>query len=210
MNTARWQFETALRREGKTVTDHSRAEHTVLFRRNADKNQTEDHVTIFHRADSGITPGYTLELNDSRFLVLNAESPENTVYRRSDAVLCNGTVDLCTITEGMDENYNTVTVAEPYAENVPVFIQSGLDASFASISADDFRLMIPARYGLTLENVITFTGLKQSESTHAFSTETVYYKPTSIDCSNMKIDENGAISGVLSVLATFAPTIESV
>lgn len=208
MNTARWQFETALRREGKTVTDHSRAEHTVLFRRNADKNQTEDHVTIFHRADSGIAPGYTLELNNFRFLVLNAESPENTVYLRSDAVLCNGSADLCTVEEGMDENFNMVTVAKPYAQAVPVFILSGLDASFASLSADDFRLLIPARYGLTLKNFITFTTLKQSESTHAFSAETAYYKPTSIDYSNMKIDENGTISGVLSVLATITNTIE--
>ena len=206
--TVRGQFDAALQREGKTVIDHSGAEHTVLFRRNSDKNQMEEHITIFHRADSGITPGYTLELNDSRFLVLNAESPENTVYRRSDAVLCNGSVDLCTITEGMDENYNMVTVAEPYAENVPVFIVSGLDASFANISADDFRLLLPARYGLVLENVISFTALKQSESTHAFSAETVYYKPTSIDYSGMKIHGNGAISGVLSVLATMTNTIE--
>lgn len=208
MDTVRWQFDAALQREGKTVVDHSGAEHTVLFRRNSDKNQMEEHITVFHRADSGITPGYTLKFDGSSFMVLNAETPENRIYRRSDAILCNGTVDLCTITEGMDENYNTVTTAEPYAESVPVFVQSGLDASFANISADDFRLMLPARYGLTLENVITFTGLKQSESTHAFSAETVYYKPTSIDYSNMKIDENGVISGVLSVLATFAPTIE--
>lgn len=208
MDTVRWQFDAALQREGKTVVDHSGAEHTVLFRRNSDKNQMEEHITVFHRADSGIAPGYTLKFDGSSFMVLNAETPENRIYRRSDAILCNGTVDLCTITEGMDENYNTVTTAEPYAESVPVFVQSGLDASFANISADDFRLMLPARYGLTLENVITFTGLKQSESTHAFSAETVYYKPTSIDYSNMKIDESGAISGVLSVLATFAPTIE--
>lgn len=55
MDTLRWALETALAREGKEVTDHTGEVHTVLFRRNRDKNSVTDNLTFFHRSDSGIT-----------------------------------------------------------------------------------------------------------------------------------------------------------
>lgn len=210
MDTVRWQFDAALQREGKTVVDHSGLEHTVLFRRNSDKNQIAEYVTIFHTADSGIVPGYTLERNNRYFLVLNAESPENAVYRRSDAVLCNQKVDLAYLEETIDEKFDTVTVAVKYAEDVPVFVMSGLDASYANITANDFKLLLPARYGLSLENVITLNGLKQSKSTNDFSVNTLFFKPESIDYKNMNVDAQGNISGLLMTLGQIYSNIQSI
>lgn len=82
-----------LDREGQHMTDHQNKEYRVFFRMNKDKNLTIDHLSIYHRADSGIVPGLELRFvggdQNTVLLVLNCENIEGAAYRRSDCVKCN-------------------------------------------------------------------------------------------------------------------------
>ncbi len=205
MTSALWQFQESLKREGVSVLDHSNDSHPVLFRQNKQRNAPLDYVTIFHNANSGIEPGETLRLRDKSFLVLSCETPENTGYKRSDCTVCNSVVDLCTIEETIDEKFDTVIAAVPFASAVPVFIENALDTSFGNSSPNEFRLIIPARFGLVLDNVIKTAALKQL-SNKSFTSTPLYYRPTAIDYSKMRI--TGSVrSGLLYVTAETTNTI---
>lgn len=204
--TALWQFKESLKREGVSVADHLNNTHTVLFRQNKQKNNPLDYVTIFHDANSGIEPGETLTLGDKAFLVLSCETPENTGYQRSDCALCNATVSLCVTEKGVDDKFDVIIVAVPFAENVPIFVENATDSVIWNDSPNDFRLIIPARFGLVLDNIIETVALKQL-SNKSFISSPLYYRPTAIDYSKMSVS-GSARSGLLFVTATSTNSIE--
>ena len=199
MDTLRWALETALAREGKEVTDHTGGVHTVLFRRNRDKNNVTDNLTFFHRSDSGIAPGYTLTVNNDTLIVLNCEHESGTVYQRSDAVKANAAVSLCYVDEVENDRYDIVTADIPYAEGVPVYIISGVAPwRLTDMTGSDLQFIMPARYQFSLENTVMMNILEETRN-HKFKVEKGIFQPNSIDYSLMKIDADGSISGLLTV-----------
>lgn len=199
MDTLRWALETALAREGKEVTDHTGAVHTVLFRRNRDKNSVTDNLTFFHRSDSGIKPGFTLTVNQDTLIVLNGEHESGTVYQRSDAVRANAVVSLCYVDEVENDRYDIVTADIPYAEGVPVYIISGVAPwRLTDMSGSDLQFIMPARYQLSLENTVLMNVLDETRN-HNFRVVEGVFQPNSIDYSLMTVGADGSVSGLLTV-----------
>ena len=192
-----------LDREGQPMTDHQNKEYRVFFRMNRDRNLTIDHLSIYHRADSGIVPGLELRFvggdQNTVLLVLNSEHVEGSVYRRSDCVKCNHYVDLCYVTTGMDEKGDTTTVAQAYDQNVPVYVSSGINTNGLTMNADDLRFIMSARHCVAISSSIKITELEETK-THQFSPSVAYYEPIAVDFSNMIVNTGNSISGLLGVL----------
>lgn len=90
MNTLRKQFSDALKREGKIITTYYKSEMVkCLFRKNNDKNNTDNHLTIFYDVSAPISQGKLLSYNGKQYIVLNKETIENNIYYKSDLKECN-------------------------------------------------------------------------------------------------------------------------
>lgn len=199
MDTVKWTLETALAREGKEVTDHTGTVHKVLFRRNKDKNSTDDYLTLFAPYDSDIEQGETLALDDSILIVLNSETESGRQYRRIDVIKANAYVTLCYVGEMMDEKFDIITTDIPYAENVPIFITSGLTARrLSDITSKDLQFIVPARYGFTMENTVKMSILTMNSS-NKFRTIQGIFQPSTIDYHLMTVCADGSHSGLLTV-----------
>jgi len=86
-------FTDALNREGRVVTAYKdNTPYNVIFRRNKDTNQLTDKLTIFYWNDCGIHAGQLLTYGNKHFLVLNQETPENTVYYKSNIIETNAII----------------------------------------------------------------------------------------------------------------------
>lgn len=86
-SVVRSQFYTHLAREGTTVKDYwTGEEYQCFFRRNKDTNQTNDNISIYYPAGNGLHPGSIITCYGETYLILNQESLENRVYRRSDGI----------------------------------------------------------------------------------------------------------------------------
>ena len=86
-------FTDALNREGKVITAYSdNTPYNVIFRRNKDTNQLADKLTIFYPYDCGIHAGQLLTYGNKHFLTINQETPENTVYYKSNIIETNAII----------------------------------------------------------------------------------------------------------------------
>lgn len=199
MDTTRWALETALAREGKEVTDHIGVVHKVLFRRSRDKNSTDDYLTIFTPYNSDILQGETLTFDDTILIVLNSEAESGRQYRRIDVIKANAFVMLCYVGETMDEKFDIITTDIPYAENVPIFITSGLTArQLSDMTGKDLQFILPARYGFTMENTVKMSILTMNSS-NKFRTIQGIFQPATIDYHLMTVRADGSRSGLLTV-----------
>ena len=79
------QFNEALTREGNTVTDSTgTTSYKCIFRKNSDKNSSDNRLTIFYPTSEAIEQGQLLKYKDNYFLTLNQETDENDTYYKSD------------------------------------------------------------------------------------------------------------------------------
>jgi uncharacterized protein YjdB len=86
-------FTDALNREGRIVYAYKdNTPYNVIFRINKDTNQLTDKLTIFYPYDCGIHAGQLLTYGNKHFLVLNQETPENTVYYKSNIIETNAII----------------------------------------------------------------------------------------------------------------------
>lgn len=83
------QFNDAMSREGKTITSSTGKPYKCFFRKNSDKNQTNNRVTIYYWATEDIAQGQMIKYNNNYYIVLNRETVENDVYKKSDLLQVN-------------------------------------------------------------------------------------------------------------------------
>ena len=94
------QFNDVLAREGKTITSSTGNTYQCVFRKNSDKNNSDNRLTIFYPATENIEQGQLLKFKDSYFLSLNQETIENDIYKKSDLLEAN--TEIHTITSGYE------------------------------------------------------------------------------------------------------------
>lgn len=95
------QFNEALTREGNTITSSTGDKsYRCVFRKNSDKNNSDNRLTIFYPATENIAQGQLLKFKDNYFLSLNQETIENEVYKKSDLLQVN--TEIHTITSGYE------------------------------------------------------------------------------------------------------------
>ena len=94
------QFNDVLAREGKTITSSTGNTYQCVFRKNSDKNNSDNRLTIFYPATESIAQGQLLKFKDNYFLSLNQETIENDVYKKSD--LLEADTEIHTITSGYE------------------------------------------------------------------------------------------------------------
>lgn len=90
-NETERSFRRVMEREGKTVTIWGTNDKIrVFFRRFSDNRQKRNTVTIYYDKNTDIVQGSIFQINGANFIVINRETPENEVYRRSTCLQCNG------------------------------------------------------------------------------------------------------------------------
>ncbi len=100
-NSLKEQFTEAMLREGKSITKYfSKATIPVLFRRNTDKNSTQNKITIFYESNQDLQQGQIVKYKNENYLLLNQETAENEVYFKSDVIKCN--CHISTISNGFE------------------------------------------------------------------------------------------------------------
>lgn len=100
-NPLKAQFDTAMQREQKTITKYyDKTGISVLFRRNEDKNGTQNRTTIYYYANSDLQQGQLIKYKNDTYIVLNQETAENEVYLKSDLLKTNTAIS--TISNGIE------------------------------------------------------------------------------------------------------------
>ena len=90
-NETERSFRRVMEREGKTATIWGTNDKIrVFFRRFSDNRQKRNTVTIYYDKSAEIAQGSIFQINGANFIVINRETPENEVYRRSTCLQCNG------------------------------------------------------------------------------------------------------------------------
>lgn len=85
----------ALKREGKVIYDGmNNTPINVIFRRNSDKNNTTDRVSIFYPIQENIKQGQILNYKNNSYIALNQETAENDIYYKSDLLKINTTINM--------------------------------------------------------------------------------------------------------------------
>lgn len=127
----------------------------------------------------------------------------NEMLGQIDAVKCNEIVDLAYLTETVNEKFDTVTVAVPFAEKIPAFIDSTLrqirknsDGSFENTS---FVVQIPAKYGISPDQVVLMKSFKFNEKTNENELVKTRYRVESVDLSNSYETESEELVGIVSI-----------
>lgn len=86
-------FEQSMKRERKEITLWG-TETTVdcFFRKSNDNTNLKDTMIIYYHVDSPIRMGSLLVYSDRIFLVLNQETAENEIYKKSAIIRCDGEI----------------------------------------------------------------------------------------------------------------------
>ena len=86
-------FDETMQREGITATAFSSGiSFECFFRRLSDGLNQRSTMTMFYAFGSPIHAGSIVEINGKDYICLNCETVENSVYRKSAVVECNGTI----------------------------------------------------------------------------------------------------------------------
>lgn len=148
---------------------------------------------------------FSVKSDPGKTYLLISSIPEQTsgLLGEVTAVKCNEFVDLAYLTETTDENFNTVTVPKIMFESVPAFVDSTLkqlqknsDGSFEKTS---FTMQIPAKYGISPDQVVLRNSYKFNEKTERNELVKTRYRVESIDMSDSFVTENEEILGIMSV-----------
>ena len=92
-NTLQNVFDDTMQREGITATAYSSwLSFPCFFRRLSDGLNQRSTMTMFYAFGSPIHAGSIVEINGKNYICLNCETVENSVYRKSAVVECNGTI----------------------------------------------------------------------------------------------------------------------
>lgn len=92
-NTLQNVFNDTMQREGITATAYSSGlSFPCFFRRLSDGLNQRSTMTMFYSFGSPIHSGSIVEINGKNYICLNCETIENSVYRKSAVVECNGTI----------------------------------------------------------------------------------------------------------------------
>lgn len=201
------QLDECMRREWKDLVavGGEGPIHSVIFRRNTDKNSVTNHLTIFYSANEGISVGDELTFwpgdTDTVFLVLNCENIESTDFRRSDVIRCNSFADFCYAEIGYDQLHNRVEVCKPYDTNVPSYVSSGMNSAVQTRTADDLQILCSGRHGMTVGNIITIKKMAENKD-HTYKPGIAYFEASAVDNSNLiisPVDNTGG--GLITILA---------
>lgn len=115
-NTLQNVFDDTMQREGITATAFSSGiSFDCFFRRLSDGLNQRSTMTMFYAFGSPIHAGSIVEINGKNYICLNCETVENSVYKKSAVVECNGTIST--------ENANVM--------NLP-FYGAGAESAFPS------------------------------------------------------------------------------
>lgn len=129
-NSLKAQFDNAMQRESKVITKYfDKTEIPVLFRRNSDRNTTENRTTIFYYANADLQQGQLVQYKNDTYIVWNQETAENDVYFRSDLIKCNTSISAISngmelhipvfvgdILDGMPDQGNVLTTLKGYSQ----------------------------------------------------------------------------------------------
>lgn len=86
-------FDATMQREGITATAFSSGiSFDCFFRRLSDGLNQRSTMTMFYAFGSPIHAGSIVEINGKNYICLNCETVENSVYKKSAVVECNGTI----------------------------------------------------------------------------------------------------------------------
>lgn len=86
-------FDDTMNREGITATAYtSGLTFNCFFRRLSDGLNQRSTMTMFYAFGSPIHAGSIIEINGKNYICLNCETVENSVYKKSAVVECNGTI----------------------------------------------------------------------------------------------------------------------
>lgn len=92
-NTLNSAISDALKREGKVITAYSdNAPYNVIFRLNKDTNQSQNRLTTYYSVSENIAQGQLLRYNGKIYIVINQETPENSIYYKSDLLETNAVI----------------------------------------------------------------------------------------------------------------------
>ena len=149
------QFNEALTREGKIVTDSTgNTQYTCLFRKNSDKNSSDNRLTIFYPTSEAIEQGQLLKYKDNYFLTLNKETDENDTYYKSDLLEVNSEIHTIVVADSSNNTGYELNL-RAYAEdlsnvgltgNSQISIVGGNISFIVQDNADSRKLKIDATF----------------------------------------------------------------
>ena len=149
------QFNDALAREGKIVTDSTgNTSYKCLFRKNNDKNTSDNRLTIFYPVSEAIEQGQLLKYKDNYFLSLNQETNENDTYYKSDLLQVNSEIHTIVVADSSNNTGYELNL-RAYAEDLSnvgltgdstISIVGGNISFIVQDNADSRKLKIDATF----------------------------------------------------------------
>ena len=92
IDTLKRQFNQALKREKQLIKIRSTNKLVdVFFRKNNDNNNISNYMTMYYN-DSTLHQGSTIQYKDKTYLVLNQETDENNIYKKSAITSTNSSI----------------------------------------------------------------------------------------------------------------------
>lgn len=149
------QFNEALTREGNTVTDSTgTTSYRCLFRKNSDKNSSDNRLTIFYPVSESIEQGQLLKYKGRYFLALNQETDENDTYYKSDLLQVNTSIHTIVVADASNNTAYELFL-QAYAEDLSsvglygdsqISIVGGNISFIVQDNADSRKLKIDATF----------------------------------------------------------------
>ena len=149
------QFNEALTREGNTVTDSTgTTSYKCLFRKNSDKNSSDNRLTIFYPVSEAIEQGQLLKYKSNYFLSLNQETDENDTYYKSDLLQVNSEIHTIVVADASNNTGYELNL-RAYAEDLSnvgltgdsqISIVGGNISFIVQDNADSRKLKIDATF----------------------------------------------------------------
>jgi hypothetical protein len=149
------QFNEALTREGNTVTDSTgTTSYKCLFRKNSDKNSSDNRLNIFYPVSESIEQGQLLKYKSNYFLALNQETDENDTYYKSDLLQVNTSIHTIVVADASNNTAYELFL-QAYAEDLSsvglygdsqISIVGGNISFIVQDNADSRKLKIDATF----------------------------------------------------------------
>lgn len=92
IDTLKRQFNQTLQREKQLIRIcETNKLVDVFFRKNNDNNNISNYITMFYN-DNTIHQGSTIQFKDKKYLILNCETDENNIYKKSAIIDTNSSI----------------------------------------------------------------------------------------------------------------------
>lgn len=145
------------------------------------------------------------QINPNMRYILVSTIPKDTTPYVAEvyAIGCNATVSLAYAKEVSTDRGNRKTIAEVYAENVPVYWDSTLQkqrrSSDGNFDQSMYYMQIPAKFGLAQDEIVIKKMPQYNEKTNQNEWADVRFRVESIDVAMISPFIDGAVSGILDV-----------